>query len=104
MLCTMQEVKTKKYKGSLLLKFAIFSFVIYILYLIVSQQINISDKKTELNDIQQQVTAQQNRNEEIQYTIDEEQSGQDEYAEEYARSELDYAKQGERVFVNIGGN
>ena len=29
---------------------------------------------------------------------------QDEYIERYAREELDYAKPGERIFVNIAGN
>lgn len=100
----MQEVKTKKYKGSLLLKFAVLSFVMYVIYLLISQQIGIGQKQAELGNIQQQVTAQQTKNEEIQYTIEDEKNGNDGYAEEYARSELDYAKQGERVFVNIGGN
>lgn len=100
----LQEVKVKKYKGSLILKISLLCFVAYVVFTLISQQMSISDKKAELDALNGQVKAQEIKNQEIQYTIDEELSGDKSYAEEYARSELGYAKQGERVFVNIGGN
>ena len=102
----MQMLKNgvKKYKGSFVLKLALVCLTAYFVFTLVNQQIIISEKKSELDILQSQVKTQEMKNQDIQYTIDEELSGDKKYAEEYARSELDYAKQGERVFVNIGGN
>lgn len=100
----LKEIKQQKYKGSLILKISILCLVAYVVFTLVSQQVSISEKKAELEDLENQVKIQEMKNQEIQYTIDEELSGDKAYAEEYARSELGYAKQGERVFVNIGGN
>ena len=102
----MQVLKNgvKKYKGSFVLKLALVCLTAYFVFTLVNQQIIISEKKSELDILQSQVKTQEMKNQDIQYTIDEELSGDKKYAEEYARSELDYAKQGERVFVNIGGN
>ena len=96
--------KVKKYKGSFILKLALVCLAGYFVFTLVNQQIAIGEKKSELAQLQNQVKTQEMKNEDIQYTIDGEISGDKKYAEEYARSELDYAKQGERVFVNIGGN
>ena len=102
----MQVLKNgvKKYKGSFVLKLALVCLAAYFVFTLINQQIVISEKKSELDILQEQVKTQEMKNQDIQYTIDEELSGDKKYAEEYARSELDYAKQGERVFVNIGGN
>lgn len=100
----MKEVKTKKYKGSLVLKIALLCFGVYIVFTLISQQVKINEKKTELLNLSNEVTAQEVKNDEIQHSIDDEQNGDAAYAEQYARSELDYAKQGERVYVNIDGN
>lgn len=100
----MHEVKTSKQKGSLILKIAVAAFACYIIYLLISQQVSINNKKTELSEIDSQIAAQEVKNEELKYALEAEGSGTDEYAEEYARGELDYAKSDERVFVNIGGN
>ena len=51
--------------------------------------------------MQEQLSTQTARNEEIQNSL-ENNSGVAEYAERKARSELDYAKPGERVFVDVG--
>ena len=103
----MQEVKkdkTKQYKGSIVLKISLLCLAAYFIFTLISQQISISEKKQELELKNNQIKTQQTNNDELQYQIDEEASGDKKYAEEYARSELGYAKQGERVFVNIGGN
>ena len=49
----MQEVKTKKYKGSLLLKIAVFSFAFFMVSMLVSQQVLIGQKKAELAELEQ---------------------------------------------------
>ena len=100
----LKAITQKKYKGSLILKVSLLCLVVYVLFTLVSQQVSIGEKKAELEALEDQMRQQEMKNQEIQYTIEEEQAGDKSYAEEYARSELGYAKQGERVFVNIGGN
>ena len=95
----MRELKIEKYKGSLLLKFAVLCFAGFILVSLVGQQLQIGEKREELASLLSTQTA---RNEEIQNSL-ENNSGVAEYAERKARSELDYAKPGERVFVDVGG-
>ena len=98
----MHELKIDKYKGSFLLKFAELCFAVFILVSLVGQQFQIMEKRQELEDLQQQLSTQNARNEEIQNSL-ENSGGMDEYAERKARSELEYAKPGERVFIDVGG-
>lgn len=98
----MHELKIDKYKGSFLLKFAVLCFAVFILVSLVGQQFQTMEKRQELEDLQQQLSTQNARNEEIQNSL-ENSGGMDEYAERKARSELEYAKPGERVFIDVGG-
>ena len=98
----MRELKIDKDKGSFLLKFAVLCFAVFILVSLIGQQLQISEKREQLQMLQEQLNTQNIRNEEIQNSLE---NGGDlaEYAERKARSELDYAKPGERVFVDVGG-
>lgn len=98
----MREWKMEKYKGSFLLKFAVLCFAVFILVSLIGQQFQIMEKQEELQSLQDQLNTQNIRNEEIQNSL-ENSGGLAEYAERKARSELDYAKPGERVFVDVGG-
>lgn len=98
----MRELKKDKYKGSFLLKFAVFCFAAFIVVSLIGQQVQISQKRDELQGLQQQLATQNTRNEEIQNSLDNS-GGMAEYAERKARSEMDYAKPDERVFVDVGG-
>lgn len=100
----MQEVKTKKYKGSLLLKIAIFCFAVFLVAMLISQQVSINQKKTELDELEQALREQEVVNDELRYELEGEDTDSDEYAEKVARRELDFVKPGERVFYNVGGN
>ena len=100
----MHEVKTKKYKGSLLLKIAIFCFALFMISLLIGQQISINQKKAELAELQQALREQETINDELRYDLEGDDVGSDEYAEKVARRELDFVKPGERVFYNVGGN
>lgn len=100
----MQEVKTKKRKGSLLLKIAVFSFAFFLVSMLVSQQISINEKKEELQELEEALQEQQVINDELRYDLETDEADSDEYAEKIARRELDYVKPGERVFYNVGGN
>lgn len=97
----MKELIMEKYKGSLLLKFAVVCFAAFMLVSLFGQQFKIGEKREELQELQAQLAAQDARNEEIRNSL-ENSSGLEEYAERKARTELDYAKPGERVFVDVG--
>ena len=56
-----------KYKGSFLLKFAVLCFAVFILVSLVGQQFQIMEKRQELEDLQQQLSTQNARNEEDVY-------------------------------------
>ena len=99
-----KEVKINKYKGSLILKIALIWFAIYLIFMLVVQRSEIGKKEAEKLMLQNDILQQEQVNHEIEYSIEKNALGVDEYAEEYARSELDYVKQGEKVFVDIGGN
>ena len=92
----MEEVKIKRYKGSLLLKVAVFCFACFMVTMLVGQQISISQKKDELQQLKNELKEQQVVNDELRYDLNEENA--------VARRELDYVKPGERVFYNVGGN
>ncbi len=101
----MHEIKTEKYRGFLPLRIALFVLAGAALVLLVSWQIKITEKRTELEQLQTQIAVQDARNEEVRKTVNslENLDGLKEYAEKKAREDLDYAKPGERIFVDVGG-
>ena len=94
----------KRSVSGIVLKFAAILFMVYIVYTLVTTQVQITSKREELSTLETQVEEQKAKNAELSYQIENDSGTMDDYAEEYARSELGYAKQGERVFVNVGGN
>ncbi len=68
----------------------------------MSRQIEISQKRRTLEDLQQRLDKQTIRNEELSDSL-KDSSGLEEYAEKKARRDLDYAKPNERIFVDVGG-
>ncbi len=86
------------------LRFAALLFMVYIVYTLIATQIQITNKSAQLAELQSEVLVQKAKNEELNYRLANESDTLDSYAEQYARSELGYAKQGERVFVNGSGN
>ena len=89
---------------------------VYSVVTLIYQQIEISAKTDELEDIKNQILLQDVKNEEMKnvYEVlkdlnDEDNSDQDygeglNYIERVAREDYGYSKQGERVFVNISGD
>lgn len=105
----MQEVKKEKRKrrlslSKLLLAMVTFVFLVYSAFTIISQSITVSQKKAQLADLNSQLQIQEILNEDIKSVLDYDGEQNDEYMEQIARNELDYIKQGERVFVNISGD
>lgn len=98
----MKEKKNYKYKGSLLLKFAVFCLALFVAFILVSKQIEIAEKRRTLEGLQAQLDQQTIRNAELQAQL-EDSGGLTEYAEKKARRDLDYARPNERIFVDVGG-
>ncbi len=99
----MREIKTKKYKGSLILKFAILCFAAFLIVSLFMQRAQIGEKKAELEALQNNLKTQQTINAELQYTLENEVDIED-YAEKAARKDFNYAKPQEKIFVNVGGS
>lgn len=99
----MRVIKKQKVKKSILLRFAILCLAVYVMAALINQQIQINQKRSELESLQSQIQVQEVKNEELRHTIDANEKDGSEYAERVAREELDYAKTGERVFIIISG-
>lgn len=101
----LEKIETQKYKGFLPLKLALFVVACAALVLLFSWQMRIEAKRVELQELQTAIVDQDARNDEIRKTVDslENDEGLSEYAQQRAREDLDYAKPGERIFVDVGG-
>ena len=101
----MREVvrKKKRYKRSLLLRISVVCLGVYILAALIDQQMQISQKREQLAQLQQEIQIQEIRNDEISSTQSSSGGMSDEYAEKIARQELGVADENERVFIIVTG-
>lgn len=101
----MKKVKTKNRKRSvkMALSFFLIVFAIYAVVTLVNQQVEIAEKKQELEVLQDSILIQEVKNEEIKQVYELDDDENDAYIERVAREEFDYSKQGERVFINVAG-
>lgn len=89
----------KRIDIKVLLKRSLLSvLIIYICYLFVAQQFDLSRLSREEKALAQQVTEQQQIHSELE--AEKEAVGTPEYMERVAREKLGYMKPGERVFVD----
>ena len=100
----MRVIKGRKRKNSFLLKIVLLIFVGYVVFTFVNQQMQINQKKVEYEQKVQEVAVQNIKNEEMSKVVNSTVKESQEYIEKIARENLDFAKEGERVFVNISGN
>ena len=100
----MNETKKtrKKNWGGILVKFAVLCFTLAVLVSLIGRQVQIRQKQDHLARLEDQLNAQNLKNQELKNAIDNE-DGLAEYAERRAREDLDFAKPHERVFVDMGG-
>ena len=80
-----------------------FAFLIYSLIKISGLRSDIRERKEELKGIQEEIAVQEIKNEAMSNTYNLSDAERSAYMERLARDELDYVKEGERVFVNIAG-
>ena len=102
---TIKEIEPKKKKRCryILLYLAIIGFAFYAVITIVNQNIQIADKKAELDEINKQINVVEIQ---IKY-LDKVKSysGEQlkEYIEKIAKNEMGYVSEGERIFYNVSG-
>lgn len=95
-----QAAETQNRAGSV---FRLF-FVLLLLSMLaayISNQVAISSKRAELQTLQEQISQQQTKNEEMQRILS---GDSDEVTEWVARDSYNYAAANERIFVDVTGN
>ncbi len=95
-----QKAKEKKNR-SLFLRLAVIAFGVYILYALVSFQVDITKKREELETAKEEYNRQQIENEELQRTLDT--YGTNDFIESMARDKLGYAYSDEHFYVDVSG-
>lgn len=80
------------------------AFLIYSMITIINIQTRIRERKQELSGIQSKITIQEIKNDEMQKLYDSTGKDFSALAEQIARDDLDYVKEGERIFVNVSGD
>ena len=105
-----KAVKTKRVrrKNNWVLYISLVALVIYIAVTIVDQNVRIIKAKEELNSLDNEITLQNIRIDELKQVADAAEKDDldsiSDYIEKIARGYLDYVKSDEVVFVNIAGN
>lgn len=75
----------------------------YAVITLVNQFVDISDKKQQLEALREQIVVQEIKNDQISEVKNYSDNELAQYIEQIAREDLDYIREGERVFVNIAG-
>ena len=83
------------------LRFAVITFCIYIVVVLFNLQIQLKEKRLELERLNAQIAVEEEIKTENQRFINSE--DKEEYIERMARDKLGFARPDERVFYNIGG-
>lgn len=100
----MRIIKNKSKRKKIILKIAVIALCIYAIVILINQQIQINNKKTELEELNRQIAVQDIKNDEMENVANSASNENESYIERVVRETLDFAKQGERVFINIAGD
>ncbi len=79
-------------------------FAVYSVVTLIDLYSQIGEKKSELEALNDEIAIQEIKNEEMNDLYNSSDEEFSKYVEEIAREDLDYIKDGERVFVNISGD
>lgn len=89
--------------GIVLIAIVGLTFVVYALISLSGIHSQIRERTEELNEIREEITVQEIKNDSMSKTYNLTDSERSEFMERLARDELDFVKEGERVFVNVSG-
>ena len=98
----MAVAKKRKRKKSLILRLAVIMFVGYVTVSMVMLQMDIMQRKTQLDELKQQVEDQRIANKEIERLT--QMGDNDEYMGRIAREMLDYTYPDETIYKDSAGN
>lgn len=87
----------------ILIAIVVLAFIVYALVSLSGIHSQIRERTEELNEIKDQITVQEIKNDSMSKTYNLTDSERSEFMERLARDELDFVKEGERVFVNVSG-
>lgn len=99
-----KQNKQKKKKKSFLLYIALIAFSVYAVVTLVNQQLQINQKESELDELENSIVVQEVKNKEISKVYNSDDKDNAKYIEKFAREEFDYANKDERIFINIAGD
>lgn len=100
----MRLIKGRKNRKFLIVKILVLVVCVYFIFLLVDQQVELTKKKNKLDSINQQLSVQEVKNQEMKHMLELGKENSKSYIEKIARKSLDFTKRGERVFINILGN
>lgn len=100
-----KEIAPKKRKKGryILIYLAIVGFVFYAVITIINQNVQIAEKKSELTDLQQQISVVEIQSQYLKKVQDYKGDDLKKYIEKIAKDELGYVGDGERIFINVAG-
>ena len=100
-----KEITPKKRKKGryILIYLAIVGFVFYAVITIINQNVQIAEKKSELTDLQQQISVVEIQSQYLKKVQDYKGDDLKKYIEKIAKDELGYVGDGERIFITVAG-
>lgn len=100
-----KEIKPKKVrrKRHILLYIAIIGFVFYAVITIINQSVEISKKRIELQNLQQQINVVEIQTQYLSKVQNYSGEELEEYIEKIAKEDMGYISEGERIFINVAG-
>lgn len=95
-----QRPKKKRY---ILLYLAIIGFAFYAVITIVNQNVQIAEKKAELEELNKQINIVEIETQYLNKVSGYEGKDLEEYIAKIAKDDLGYVGEGERIFINVAG-
>lgn len=99
----MEVIKRKKKLIPFILRIIPVLLILYFIFMLFNQQVQINDKKQKLENLTKKLEMQENENAELRKNLEDNEEKQNEYIEETARKNLGLSKKDEKVFVNASG-
>ncbi len=95
--------KKPKKRRNIILGVCFGLFIVYACVTLISQQVQINQKQSELAELEDKIIIQEVKNGEVEDVYKSDDKENEEYIKKIARDELGYAEPDERVFINIAG-
>lgn len=98
-----ETTKKPKKKRNIIFGVLLVLFAAYAVVTLISQQVQINQKQSELSELEDKIIIQEVKNGEVEQVYKSSDKENEEYIKKIARDELGYAEPDERVFINIAG-